>query len=300
MQSADLKEIARKFIYITALMKSGSSLMWLIASALQEPSGRAAPEKMSGVPTNAFLPLTADTLKWFPNGGVYKNHAPVSYHTDKLMKELGFKCIILLRHPADHLAGFYCHQRGLSKKLAGSLKHIPQDRRTSWYLATGPASHRVFDSEVPLERAFNHLISEGYLFKTLGWMVDWLEYRIPELSIVLTYEQLMSDFEGTIVRLSEFLRGEPPTDDTMAYLCHVFAAEAEKGRTQTNREKYPRGWTGKVDTYRAYFTAENVADYNRTVDAFLRSYPGAHNLLSFYPELVLTRPNEVLSGAAPS
>ena len=112
--------------------------MWLIASAMQEPNGRANSDKSRGVPANEFLPLSNDTPKWFPRGGVFKNHAPVSYHTDRFQKVTGTKAIILLRHPADHLAGFYCHQRGLVSVMRRRDEEVPKSRLTPWWLAVGP------------------------------------------------------------------------------------------------------------------------------------------------------------------
>ena len=195
------------FIYVAAMMKAGSSLMWLIASALQEPHGRAVPEKLKGVPRNEFLPLSGETLKWFPHGGVYKNHAPISFHTDWFQKETRSKSIILLRHPADHLAGFYCHQRGIVSVLHQRDEAIPGDRRTPWWLAVGPTRMDQFNQDVPVHQAMEHLISDGYLFKLLEWISEWVCFRNPGLSIIVTYEQLMDDYDGTLGRLSRFTAG---------------------------------------------------------------------------------------------
>jgi hypothetical protein len=271
------------FIYIAAMMKAGSTLMWLIASALQEPSGRAAPEKMEGVPHNEFLPLNRETLKWFPRGGVYKNHAPVSYHTDRFQKETGSKCIILLRHPADHVAGFYCHQRGIVSVLRREDVGIPKSRLTPWWLAAGPTRIDQFDPKVPVNQAIDHLISDGYLFKVLEWIAEWVRFRNPALSIVVTYEQLINDYDGTMVRLSQFIRGERPSEDVLNYLRHVNKSVADEGREKGRLDKYPFGWTGRIGTWQQYFSFENACRYNEVVGKFLACHPFASGLLDIYP-----------------
>jgi hypothetical protein len=238
MRDVDPSEYADRFIYIAALPKSGSSLMWLIASALQEPSGRADPGKMEGAPSNSFLPLNDETLKWFPRGGVYKNHGPVSFHTEHFLKNVGCKYIVLLRHPADHIAAYYCHARGeYASYLRGSITR--PELEIPWVFGLGPSKREIFDPSGDIEQAICALVSDGYLFKVLEWTVDWLTYRNQNMSVVLTYEELMADFDATIARLSQFIRGRLPDEDVMAYLRHVVDAEAEKVRRDININKYP-------------------------------------------------------------
>jgi Sulfotransferase domain len=300
MNDAKGNLVAERFIYIASMMKSGSSLMWLIASALQEPTGRPAPERSHGVPHSEFLPLSPDTLKWFPNGGVYKNHAPISRETDRFFKVQGGKSIILLRHPADHVAAFYCHQRGVVGEIKASDGDVPAARLSAWWFAAAPTRISHFRSASSVEKAMDHLIADGYLFKMLEWISEWVLFRNENLSIVVTYEQLMNDYDGTLGRLSQLIRGEAPTDDVLTYLRHVKKSVGDEGKEKDRLDKYPFGWTGAIGVWRRYFSPENVRRYNETVEKFLACHPYASGLLAVYPEPFIdasARPTEAPVGA---
>ena len=151
------------FIYLSAMMKSCSALMQLVLSALQEPDNRAHLEKIDKVPANDFLPMSVEFLeKHFPNGGVFKNHAPIEYSNASFFAQTGCKYVVLLRHPADHLAGLYCHMRGLPDH-GEHPAHWPVERSSSWFFSAGQYPRGCFLAEP--ETAIGQLISDGYLFK---------------------------------------------------------------------------------------------------------------------------------------
>ena len=131
-----------------------------------------------------------------------------------------------------------------------------------------------------------HLIADGALLKSMQWMADWLEYRVGEKSIVVTYEELMGDFNRTIEHLCTFIRGAPPNDDIMTYLKHVTKTVAEEGHAKPS-SNYPRGWTGSVGIWRQYLSADNAQRYNQVVEGFLAHYPHAARLSSVYLDLLL-------------
>ena len=295
-----------KLVFIAALPKSASSLAWLIVSALQEESWRANPDRQRGTLAHPFLQLTWDVLDRFPEGGTYKSHAPVGGMTEGVLRLLGCKHVVLLRHPADFIPALYCHIRaeltkkgfrandGRSTRALGQLAGSRIDQAVSnqrppapWIHAISPVRHSVFAPGVPLDDAIAHFIADGPLLKAMEWMADWLQYRDPDRSIVVTYEELMDHFDTAVDRLSRFIRGVPPTSDVLAYLNHVVRAVGEEGRAKPETH-YSRGWTGAVGIWSNYLSDDNVRLYNATVEKFLAYYPHASQLSSIYPNLVLS------------
>jgi hypothetical protein len=134
-----------------------------------------------------------------------------------------------------------------------------------------------------VHQAIDHLITEGYLFKVLEWIAEWVRFRIANLSIVVTYEQLMNDYDGALVRLSRFIRGEAPTEDVLNYLRHVKESETTEGSEKGKLDKYPFGWTGKIGAWQQYFSFENACRYNEVVGKFLACHPFASSLSAVYP-----------------
>lgn len=296
---------AGKLILIAALPKSASSLAWLIVSALQEADGRANPGRQKGRLPHPLLPLTWDLLDRFPEGGTYKSHAPIYATTARFLQLVGSKYIVLLRHPADFIPALYCHLRAelagmkatdlaaaLPPELSDKLKNWTGEELSRnmplgpWIDTISPVRRSILAANVSLDAAMTHFIADGALLKSMQWMADWLEYRDREKSIVVTYEEVMGEFDRTIGRLCTFIRGEPPNDDVMAYLKHVTKAVAEEGHAKPSCN-YPRGWTGSVGIWKRYLSADNVHSYNKVIGGFLAHYPHAARLLSVYPELLI-------------
>lgn len=271
----------KNFIYLVAMMKSSSSLMWAVLSAIQEPDNRADPTKIEDVTANDFMPMSLEYLTNFSRGGVFKNHAPIEFHNDTFLKQTGCKYVILLRHPADHLTAFYCHGRGLRDQL---LK-VPTERFTPWSFAAGQMPSDTFDKEP--DKAIGQLIECGYFFKCLLWMADWIAFRHPGQSRLLRYEGIINNFEACVTELCWFIRGSGPDDDLMRYLVHVFNHETNQGNNKNSLEKYPRGWTGHIDVWKDYFSTENIEAYNRALHSFMRAYPQAKALSAVYPDLTI-------------
>lgn len=278
----------KNFIYLAAMPKSASSLMWLVLSAIQEPNSRPDQSKIDGAVDYNFLPMTIEYLQSFPNGGVYKNHAPIDHHNNHFLKHTGCKYVVLVRHPADQLAALFCHQRGMF--APASLNQVPPERRTPWHFSLGqiPAGPPENEAEVSIDQ----LIECGYLFKSLMWMTDWIAFRHPEQSRLVRYEDFIDGFENTVAHLCKFLRKTAPDADLMHYLQHVFTYETTEGRKKRDLEKYPRGWSGRIGAWQDYFSDENVDQYNRTVNNFMSVYPQAKTLIDVYPDLNIGRSSE--------
>lgn len=270
------------FVYLAAMMKSASTLIQQVLSAIQEPSNRPDNSKLDGAMANAFMPMTMEFLKSFPRGGVFKNHAPIEYHNNLFLQQTGCKYVILMRHPADHLAAFFCHHRRVVSQVRWQA---PPGRSGPWWFAVGqtPAG---FQDEEP-EVGITQLIDFGYLFKCLQWMADWAAFRNPGQSRLLRYEDIISDFDAVVAELCWFVRGVGPDDDLMRYLVSVFNHEAAEGARKSSAQFYPRGWTGQSGAWRNYFSAETIEAYNCGVQKFIDTYPQARVLSAIYPNLTI-------------
>jgi hypothetical protein len=260
--------------YIAALPKSSSSLMWLMVSALLEPDGRANPSK-SVRGEKPFLSLTKSDIALFPIGGVCKNHAPYDYNTHQFLTVTGMKCILLLRHPADHIPGILCHTRG-------GLEN--SENLTEFVFATGPMLRSKCVVENAPEDTITHLLQDGYLFNVLKWAADWIAYSDPIQVKVMLYEEIMRNFYAQMNELSLFLRDGPISDEILEYLNSVTTSVRRQGITKGGSAKYPHGWTGEVGIWKNYLTPQHVVLYNETVYKFFYAYPLADKLLQAYPQ----------------
>lgn len=285
-------DFGERFVYIPALPKSASSLMWLIVSTLQEESGRAAPEKMPSVLPSAYQPLHFDLMDMFPGGGVYTSHAPLNFDTNLFLRATLCRYIVHLRHPADYVVAQYCHgdDGGFPKFLPPDvLARLKFDEPRRWAYSISAMDADIFDRDnVSPDDAIGRMLRDGPLFRTLAWMCDWLTHRDPKRSIVSTYEGVMTDLDEAANRLCLFVRGAAIDPYRLDYLRHVVASGAE-AQAKKSPKRYPKGWTGEVGAWRRYFNPDHVSLFNETARRFLDSYPGADALAAVYPDLLLAR-----------
>jgi hypothetical protein len=276
------KHVFEDFIYLTAMMKSCSSLMWAVLSAIQQHDNRAKPEKLQNISSNDFMPMSLEYRQKLPVGTVFKNHAPLEYHNNYFLKETGCKYVVLIRHPADQLVAFYCHTRGLFReKLQASI-----EQQASSEFAIGQYPLNVVTDDP--HAAISSLIECGYLLKSLIWIADWIAFRHHSQSRLLRYEDIVGDFHAVVAQLCWFIRGRGPDEDLMDYLLHVFDHELSEGQKKNNLEKYPFGWTGRAGIWRDYFSEENISNYNEVINSWKKLYPPAEHVFAAYPDLKIS------------
>lgn len=265
------------FFYIAALPKSASSFVWAMASALQEPDERANAGRLPQKMPDAFAPLHRDLLELFPRGGVYKSHAPFTDQTAELLQRFGCKYAILLRHPADFIAALYCHLVGKHQqmKAAGNM-----DEWIDIHVRVSRA--RLDYPNSSIETGIAHLIADGALIEALRWMDAWLTLRDPQRSIVLTYAGIQRDLKELADRLSLLIEGEPTSADCLAYLEAMYASASSR---VVSKDKYPRGWTGKLGVWQNYFSSAHIEMFNRIVTEFRDTAKSNSPLFEIFPEL---------------
>ena len=189
------------------------------------------------------------------------------------------KYIITVRHPVDQLAAVYCE----------ILKHATPEKviKDEW---VDDGIHalklRLFQEDVNLNETIRCMMREGYLNATLSWITDWLHFRDVNKSLVIRYEDLVTNQVQTLNNISNFLYGRELDEKTLAKCNSAIEGFTTKQNVANITRRYPRGWTGKIGTWKSYFSDENKKDYLSVVSGFLNYYPHASLLMDVYPNLL--------------
>jgi len=266
-----------KFIVVAALPKSASSIIGSCISVIHS-KGFDRRDYGRYMQKNDDSDLRPEIVKDFPLGGLVKYHTSPTSKNLKVLMNLGVKYVILIREPIDQITAIFTH-----------------------YLYNNHGSNEIiFDHIYPLNReklykndhdeTLRYLIQDGYLFKILSWIVDWLTFRDNKKSIIITYESFIEQRKETIDLLSKFFHGNG-ADDNVSIKCNSIADDYKTKRERSiklNEQSYPHGWSGKIGIWKDYFSEENIARYNRVVRNFLESYPNASLLYNSYPNILKT------------
>lgn len=213
--------------------------------------------------------IGADPLFVRYPGGIYKGHIPP---TDKNLAVLGLyprsRYVITVRDPRDQLVAAFC------SKLRWRRDHAPQDHRPP--------------GEAEVHEEIGKLISGGALLESLHFAGKWLAVRDRDRSLVVTYEQVVSDplavLEGmsslyelghsreTLRRIHEY--ASPYTDRAGGY-----------DRSGADPAIYPMGWTGRAGVHESYLSPRNRREFDKVFNAFAQAGPWAEPIRELYPDL---------------
>lgn len=270
---------ADRLIIVAALPKSASSVIGNCIAKIQKiqpKSGAGIRAYARYMRTNPDSNLRPELTQDFPEGGVLKFHPRATSSNLKVLDLLGVKYVILLRHPVDHLVSMYCTaiDDAYLKDANWEYQHIY------------PLNRRWFQDGVNPTETIQYLICEGYLTAALSWIVDWLHLRDVNRSLVLRYEDFVTNPTGTLNNISNFLYGEELDEKTLME-CNSIAERYANTQTHAlDTRKYPHGWTGKIGIWKSYFSDENKKDYLSVVSGFMNYYPNASLLMDVYPNLL--------------
>ncbi len=267
-----------RIVVVPALPKSASSVMGSCIAQMLPDSVTKRKNYARYMQPNKDSNLRLEFVKDFLNGGVLKNHTRATGNNLKVLYILGVKYIILFRHPIDQLVALYCHI--LSNKI------ILEGESDSWVFDhIQPLLLRMFKDNVNMEDTFQYMIRGGYLCAALSWMVDWLHFRNTEMSIIVRYEDFITNKNEAWNNISLFLTGSNLDEDILGR-CNSIANGHAQRSTTSKKKVYPHGWTGHIGAWKNYFSQENKKDYLSQVSGFLKFYPNASKLLDIYPNLV--------------
>ena len=274
---------ADKFVLIAALPKSASSLIGNCIADIMGQGGRTIRRRYAGyMLANQTSNLRAEMVKDFPQGGVLKYHTKPSGENLIVIELLHIPYIILLRHPADHLTAYCCNtQIEMRRKAFPPLtencgiipNHIYPVEKTHIHHARG------------IDDQIDYLINGGYLFNVLVFMADWMRFRSKNKSIIVTYEHFMNEKISFFNQIAKFLIGNE-LDQRTEHIVHQAIQQNPNQKEKKYPYAYKHGYTGKIGTWRDYFTEKHLNDYLRVTNAFIESYPNGNIIFDVYPDLM--------------
>ncbi len=270
-----------RLVIVPAIPKSASSV---ISSCIVEmmPIPQTRRKAMARyMPPLCDSDLRPALVKDFLEGGVLKCHPRATSNNLRALHLLGVKHIIILRHPIDQLTAHYCHILN-----SPEIEKAVRDNRCLLRNPIYPLHTRMFQPDVEVEDSLQYLICKGFLHSSLLWMVDWLKFRDQNRSLVVKYEDFIQNRDTTLNNISLFLSGKELDDDTFMKCTAIADGNKTRRLSSDSDRKYPRGWTGKIGTWKDYFSDENKKSYLSVVKGFLSCYPGVSLLLDVYPNLL--------------
>ena len=280
-----LKEryFADKLILVAALPKSASSLIGnCVAEIMGQGDGIKRRRYAKYMVANQTSNLRAEMVKDFPNGGVLKYHTKPSGENLIVLELLGIRTIILFRHPADHLTAYCCNtQIELMENAFPAMTETGNVLPNHIY----PVEKTSINLDLDIESQIDYLINSGYLFNVLVFMVDWLRFRRKDKSLVVTYETFMEAPDLLFKQIAEFLIHEELNRKTMDAI-HDMTQRKSKNKEKMYPYAYKNGYTGKIGTWKDYFSKRHVKDYQKVLNSFLASYPGGDKLIDIYPDIL--------------
>ncbi len=205
-------------------------------------------------------------LLYFPNGGVSRGVYFPNRQNRWLMKEVGAKRLVLVRHPADRIVAQYCMR-------ASEFNDAELE----------PTFNRIFeDRNLPL--------TVDPLVTGLELIEGWLRHSSDDGVLIVRYEDMMADLMRHFERIHDFLFETPMGAALKASVLDSYARSSEGGDLQSGDKgtrSYPRGYSGKAGVWRDYLTKGNVEIYNTVVARFVERSDQRDRLLALYPDLLL-------------
>jgi len=174
----------------------------------------------SDVAEDVQADLRYHDLAGFTGGGIIHSHMGATDVNRYVLARLGLGSIITVRHPADHIAALYCHIRGLlsardkaeiidtaTTPPTAREDYVDESKPSQLYYhgVIFPVDPRFFGLEASVDDAITHLIAGGYLFHALSWIVSWQLFRVRNISMIIRYEDFLSEPQELIQRINTSL-----------------------------------------------------------------------------------------------
>jgi hypothetical protein len=296
-----------RLFFVIGLPKSASRLM-VSALAAMHPIERfkkqvRLPYTTGYTAFDGTADLRHDGFVGFTDGGIVHSHLNPTNVTRHALAHLGLGCVITIRHPADHLAAFYCHLRRISRQPMlvnkvrerlgvsplpdaassfGTYAREDEPNRLFFHGSIFPLDVRFFAPSVSVDDAIAHMIAGGYLYSALAWIVSWQLLRIRNTSTIVRYEDFVGNPEGTLMLVNRAMF-PGNSDDAVAAGYSVVADKTYD--TSVEPYIYPRGSTGAQGIWRNYFSTDNQHLYNSVCERFVAAHPYGHLLERMYANL---------------
>lgn len=302
--------IHRRLFYVFGLPKSASRLLVSVLAAMHpdERFRKSAdlPYSTGQVGIDAVSDLRLEQLRDFSGGGVAHSHANSSAPTRYTLSRLSIGHVVTVRHPADHIAALYCHVRNIANGLPkqyvdrlwdtrgrvdqNSLGSSGYDVKQSendlnFHHIIFPLDPRLIFNFENIDAAISHMISGGYLYYALSWIVDWQLFRVRSISSVVRYEDFMQRSEAVIEDLNDLIFSQKDGPSLQRGLDHFASKKSYK--PSLKKESYPRGPAGSPGAWKAYFSDENRVLYNQICKSFIDNHPYGKAIVDLYPDIFI-------------
>ncbi|MCP3681445.1 MAG: sulfotransferase domain-containing protein, partial [bacterium] len=269
------KHYADNIIIVASLPKSASSIISNCTTAIQTESNKDNKRTYGKyMVENADSDLRPELVRELPNGGVIKCHPRATAKNLKVLNLLNTKYIVLTRHPIDQVVALYWQHK----------KETNDNRGTLVYDHIYPIHSNIFSDGYELNKGIDYLLSEGYLYAVMAWIVDWLHFRNINRSIVVRYEDFLTNRENELNNISRFIQNRNANNQTISK-CNTIVELATIHRHKKLGPNHPPS-TGKIGAWRTNLSDENMETYLNTTHSFITSYPNSHLLLELYPDIL--------------
>lgn len=275
---------SNRLVLVAALPKSASSVIGSAIAAILGQNGR---EQSRGYADymleNQTSNLRPELAKNFWEGGVLKYHTLPTGDNLAVLQLLKIRYILLFRHPADQLAAFYCDMQVSLRNLQA---YYGLEESEFWFNHIFPVEKKYVYAGADGHACLDYLMKRGYLYATLRFMTDWLRFRSPKQSLVITYEEFVAEPTRLFNNIARFLLGQDLKSGDIRAKIDTIGKSYVQHRQKEFGEAYKHGYTGKVGVWQDYFSAKNREDYLKVTRSFVEHYPEASRLLAIYPDLL--------------
>ncbi|HHN78759.1 MAG TPA: hypothetical protein ENK11_08840 [Phycisphaerales bacterium] len=267
--------------FIVAVQKSGSSLLADCVAgivkmdrgyALEAPCSYRAHPRWWPLGKGHDWDLRADIgaepeFLAFP-GAIYKGHIPPSQKNLRILEIYRTsRYLICLRDPRDQAVADFCQSLRRCRN-AGELVDEPTAEET--------------------RRRLDAFIKGGTVFEALHFVGKWLAERDPTRSLVVTYENLISEPIATLRNIAELYEIELP-DSSLQQVWEFVSPTTDRrrgaDRTAEDRRIYPLGWTGEIGIHKKYFDDTNAETFEKVFAGFDAAGPWGGEIRALYPDL---------------
>ena len=216
-------------------------------------------------------------LTRLPRRHVYRCHSGPTFNLLNTIEQLSRISIIITRHPADSIVAIFCNDRGKT--------------------GSSTAKSRLFDNSVTLvpaeslteqdvDKGLTSLIEGGALRDLLLWYERWFQVAARVTMTVVRSEDISQSPIPTLHAVADKIFPGTRISDEAAQSLKRETSEFRRIR-EVDAARYPRGYSGKTNVWKDYFSPPMIASYRRIVHATLSLCPNLKRLQTLYPDLLL-------------
>jgi hypothetical protein len=266
-----------------ALPKCGSGLIHNILRILQQKDDSIFGGRTVRPEPDPWLPMDRTHVAVYANGGVIKNHSYCSAQTLALLQEVGAKHLIGIRHPLDLIVALFHHFRRVNS--AGDPR-----RHTFWNLTDHTVRYDL-DWNTTDDTIIDKMLDLGVIEQSITWTAHWLKRRDVTRSVVLRYEDIVSQMSLALEPVSRLMNNRPLSEEEAAFI-DSFIVNSRRRHSEEQKCIYRKGWTGDVNLAKKYFYGPIIEKASNIINK-LYSEKSYEEYFAFYPDLIDLSPESL-------